>query len=113
MEERGARRSRSQEKRRPAVPSPKDEAINEEMQMEVSVTRVGKWEERVVMHWPNGKDWCARCWSSGRYQGRSLWDSAEKAGLPEFPLRYQIGSWGFLAEGVKDVYRSKHGLRAI
>lgn len=32
----------------PAVPSPKDEHVNEEMQIEVSVTRVGKWKERVV-----------------------------------------------------------------
>lgn len=30
------------------MPSPKDEDINEEMQIEVSVTRVGKWKERVV-----------------------------------------------------------------
>lgn len=48
MEELGARRSGSQEKRHPAVPSPKDEDVNEEMQIEVSVTRVGKRKERVV-----------------------------------------------------------------
>lgn len=29
------------------MPSPKDGDVNEEMQMEVSVTRVGKWGERV------------------------------------------------------------------
>lgn len=45
------------------MPSSKDGDVNEEMQMKVSVTRVGKWGERVVKHWPKEKDLSTWCWA--------------------------------------------------
>lgn len=79
------------------MPPPKDGDVNEEMQMEVSVTRVGKWEERVVKHWPKEKFMCLVLGLCGRYQSNLIGDCVEIAGLPQgFHCRVTHRILGFL-----------------
>lgn len=87
------------EQRGPAVPSPKDGNVNEEMQMEVSVTRVGKWGERVVSIGQMRKIYVLRAgalWQIPRQldMGRRR-DSRTST---EFSLWGNRGFWGFLAD---------------